>query len=93
MHDRTFGIPRNVDDSQSVDFAGIIGSIAEDRHLTHCAHVCFAGTEEDQTEPHDEGRLTTSWEITDTDEVTDTTVAVDEEAELLEQMPPHGHPE
>ena len=33
----------------SIDFPAIIGTIAADRHLTHSAHVCFDGTEEDQT--------------------------------------------
>ena len=36
-HERTLGVPRNVDDLQSAEFADIIGAIAEDRHLTQFA--------------------------------------------------------
>ena len=56
-HEHTLGVPRNVNDLQSVEFADFLGSIAEDHHLTRCAQVCLAGTEEDQAEPHDQGTI------------------------------------
>ena len=40
-HARTPGIPRNVDDLETVEFADVLGAIAEDQHLTRCAQVCF----------------------------------------------------
>ena len=46
--ERTPGIPRNVGDLETVEFADVLGAIAEDQHLTRCARVCFTGTEEDQ---------------------------------------------
>ena len=56
-HERTPGIPRNVDDLETVEFADVLGSIAEDQHRTRCAQVCFTGTEEDQAERHDQGTI------------------------------------
>ena len=52
---RTLGVPRNADDLQSVKFADIICAIAEDRPLTKCVRMCFAGSEADHSEPHDQG--------------------------------------
>ena len=54
-HERTPGIPRNVEDLETVEFADVLGAIAEDQHLTRCAQVCFTGTEEDQAERRDQG--------------------------------------
>ena len=33
-HERTLGIPRNVEDLESVEFAEVLGAIAQDQHLT-----------------------------------------------------------
>ena len=54
-HERTPGIPRNVDDLETVEFADVLDAIAEDQHLIRCAQVCFTGSEEDQAEQHDQG--------------------------------------
>ena len=56
-HERTPGIPPNLDDLEVNDFADVLGTIAEDLHLTRCAQVCFAGTEEDQAEQGDHGTI------------------------------------
>ena len=56
-HERTPGVPRNVEDLETVDFADVLGAIAEDFHLTRCAQVCFASTEEDQAEQQDQGTI------------------------------------
>ena len=56
-HERTPGIPRNVDDLETVEFAYVLSAIAENQHFTRCAHVCFTGTEEDQAEQHDHGTI------------------------------------
>ena len=56
-HERTLGIPRNVGDLETVEFADVLGAIAEDQHLTRCAQVCFTGTEEDQAEQRDHGTI------------------------------------
>ena len=53
-HERTLGIPRNVDDLKRIEFADVLGAINEDQHLTRCAPVCFTGTEEDQAEQSDQ---------------------------------------
>ena len=53
-HERTPGIPRNVYDLETTEFADVLGAIAEDQHLTRCVQVCSAGTEEDQA---DDARL------------------------------------
>ena len=55
--ERTPGVLRDADNLQSVEIADISGAIAEDRHLTQCAQMCFVGTEEDQSEPHDQGTI------------------------------------
>ena len=52
-HERAPGIPRNVEDLETVEFADVFGAIAEDHHLTRYAKVCFKCTEEDQVERHD----------------------------------------
>ena len=77
------GPTRSVE-TPSFGFAGIIGTVAEDRHLTHGAHVCFAGTEKDHTETPDRGTLGDILGERDTDWFMDPTVAADEDAELLE---------
>ena len=56
-HERTLGIPRHVDDLETVEFVDILGAIAEDQNLTRSAQVCFTGTEEDQAERHDQGTI------------------------------------
>ena len=56
-HERTNGVPRDVDDLQSVELADIIGAIDEDRHLTLCAPQCFVGAEGEESEPHDQGTI------------------------------------
>ena len=53
-HERTLGIPRNVDDLERIEFADVLGAINEDPHLTRCTQVCFTGTEEDQAEQSDQ---------------------------------------
>ena len=74
-------------------FAGIIGAIAEDLHLTRCAQVCFTGTEEDQTEQRGQGTIDEVLGDQDKREEGDTLEEADREADLLEQIPPPGHPE
>ena len=56
-YERTLGIPRNVDDLERVEFADVLGAIAEAHHLTRCAQVYSPGTEEDQAEQHDHGTI------------------------------------
>ena len=53
----TPGIPRNVEDQETVEFADVLGAIAENHHWTRCAQICFTGREEDQTERHDHGTI------------------------------------
>ena len=36
-HERTPAISRNVEDLETVEFADVLGAIAEDHHLTRCA--------------------------------------------------------
>ena len=56
-HERNPRIPRNVEDLETVEFADVLGAIAENHHWTRCAQICFTGTEEDQTERHDHGLI------------------------------------
>ena len=39
-HERTPGL-------ETIEFADVLGTIAEDLHVTRCAQVCFTGTEDD----------------------------------------------
>ena len=91
-HERTPGIPRNVHDLGTVEFADVLGAIAEDQHLTRCAQVCFTGTEEDQAEQHDHGTIDEFLGDQDKDEGGDALEEADREADLIEQMPLPGHP-
>ena len=92
-HERTPGIPRNVDDLETIEFANVLGAIAEDQHLTRCAQVCFAGTEEDQAEQLDQGTTDEVLGDQDMEEGGDALEEADREADLLEQMTLPGHPE
>ena len=42
---------------ETIEFADLLGTVAEEQHLTRCGQVCFAGTEGDQTEQHDQGSI------------------------------------
>ena len=92
-HERTPGIPRNVEDLETVEFTDVLGAIAEDQHLTRCAQVCFAGTEEYQAEQRDQGTIDEVLGDQDMEERGDAQVEADREADLLEQIPLPGHPE
>ena len=88
--ERTPGVPRNVDDLETIEFADLLGTIAENQDLTRCAQVCFAGTKEDcQAQQHDQGTIDEVLEHQDVGEGGD----VLEEADILEQMSQLGHPE
>ena len=91
-HERTPGIPRNVEGLETVEFADVLGSIAEDQHLTRSAQVCFTGTEEDQAERHEQGTIDEVLGDQDMEEGGDALEEVDREADPLEQMPLPGHP-
>ena len=92
-HEHTPGIPRNVEDLEAVEFADVVGPIAEDHHLTRCAQVCFTGTEEDQAERHDHGTIDEVLGDQDMEGGGDVLDEADREADLLEQIPLLGHPE
>ena len=85
-HERNPGIPRNMDDLETVKFSEVLGSIAEDQHLTRCAQVCFTSTEEDQAERHDQGTIDEVLGDEDMEEGGDALEEADREADLLEQM-------
>ena len=44
-HERTPGIPRNVEDPETVEFADVLGAMADDHDLTRRAQFCFTSTE------------------------------------------------
>ena len=44
-HERTLGVPRNVNDLETIDFAEKLGTIAAYQHLTRCVQACLAGAE------------------------------------------------
>ena len=89
-HERTPGIPRNLDDLEAIEFADVLGTVAEELHLTRCAQVCFTGTEDDQAEQDDHGTIDEVLGDPDTERGGD---APEEADRLLEQMPLPGHPE
>ena len=92
-HERTPGIPRNVKDLETIEFADVVGTIAEDLHLTRCAQVCFTGTEEDQAQQHDPETADKVLGDQDMEQGGDALEEADREADLLEQIPLPGHPE
>ena len=47
---RENGNPRSVEDLDEIQFADIIGSIAESHHLDRCVDAAFVGTEEIEAE-------------------------------------------
>ena len=86
-HERTLGIPRNVDDLETVEFADVFRAIAEEQHLTRCAEVCFTGTEEKQAEQRDQGTIDEVLGDQHMEEERDPVEEADREADLLEQIP------
>ena len=82
-----------MNDLETVEFADVLGSIAEDKHVTQCAQICFTGTEEDQAERHDQGTIDEVLGGQDMEGGGDVLEEADREADLLEQMPLSGHPE
>ena len=77
----------------TIEFADVLGVIADDQHLTRCAQGCFAGTEEDQAEQHDHGRIDEVLGDQDMEDGGDAREEADREADLLEQIPLPGHTE
>ena len=71
----------------------VLGTIAEDIHLTRCAQVCFTGTEDDQDEQHDQGTIDEVLGDQDTERGEDVLEEADRKAGALEQIPHLGHPE
>ena len=92
-HEATPGIPRNVKDLDTVEFADVLGAIAEDHLLTRCAQVCFTGTEEGQAERHDHVTIDEVLGDQNMEEGGDVLDEANREADLLEQIPLLGHPE
>ena len=92
-HERILGIPRNVGDLETVEFADVLGAIAEDQDLTRSAQECFTGTEEDQAEQRDHGSIDEVLGEQDMAQGEDVLEEAERAADLLEQMPLLGHPE
>ena len=88
--ERTPGVPRNVEDLETVEFADVLGAIAD--HLSRCAHACFSGTE-NQAEQHDHGTIDEVLGDQDMQEGGDVLDEADREAGLLEQISLLGHPQ
>ena len=82
-HERTPSIPRNVDDLETVEFADVLGAIAEDQHLTRCSQVCFTGTDDDQAEQHDHGTIDEVLGDQDMEQGGDAPEEADREADFL----------
>ena len=89
VHERTPGVPRNVENLETVEFADVLGAIAEDYHLTRCAQACFTGTEEDQAARHDHGTSDDVFGDQDMEEGGDVLDEADREADfcLVTQSP------
>ena len=89
--ERTLAFPRNVEDLETVEFADVLGAIAEDLHLTRCAQVCFTGAEEDHAERYDQSAIDDVLGDQDLEQGKDVWEQADREADLLEQIPLLGY--
>ena len=83
-YEPSLGLPRNVEDLETVEFADVFGAIVEDHHLTRCAQACFTRTEEDQAEQHDHGTIEYVLGDQDTEEGGDVLAEADRATDLLE---------
>ena len=92
-HERTTGIPQNLDDPEANEFTDVVGAIAEDFQLTQCAQVCSTGTEDDQAEQHDYGTISEVLGDPHTERGRDAPEEADREADPPEQIPLPGYPE
>ena len=77
-HERNPGIPRNMDDLETFEFADVLGAIAENQHLTRCGQVCFTETIDEVLGDKD------------MEQGGDTLEKADGEADLLEEIPLPG---
>ena len=77
---------KNVGDLETVEFADVLGVIAEDFRLTRCVQVCFAETEENRAEQH-ENRSTMSREIKTRNKGNTSWKKLTKRVDLLEQKP------
>ena len=77
---------------KQVEFADVLGAIAENQHLTRCAQVCFTGTEEEQAGQRDQATIDDVLGDQHMEPGGDALEEADREADLLEQMPLLGHP-
>ena len=84
MHERIPGISRNLDDPETYEFADVLGTFAEDLHMTRCAQVCFTGTEDDQAEQRDRGTIDEVLGDPDMEHGGNAPEETDREADLLE---------
>ena len=75
----------------TVEFADVLGAIAQDFHLTRCAQVCFTGTEEDQAERHDHGPIDEVFGDQDMDEGGDVLDDADREGDLRAARSPQHY--
>ena len=92
-HERIPGILRNL--AETNEFPDVLGTIAEDLHLTRCAQVCVTGTEEDQAEQRDHATIDDVLGEQDMEGGGgggDVLEEVNRDADLLEQMSLLGHP-
>ena len=78
---------------ETYEFADVLGTIAEDRHLTRCDQVCLTGTEDDQAEQHDHGTIDEVLGDPDMERGGDAPEEADREADPPEQIPLLGHSE
>ena len=91
--ERIPGIPRNLGDLETNEFADVLGTTAEDLHSTRCAQVCFTGTEDDRAEQHDHGTIDEVLGDPDTERGIDAPEDAERKADAPEQIPLLGHPE
>ena len=84
------GYPRSVDDLEEVEFADILSGLAEAHHIDRCVDAAFVGTEEAAAEA-DKNPIDGCYGPEDYAQDAET-IRVDEEADLLDQIPLPGNP-
>ena len=87
------GMPRCVEDLEHEHFVGCLSGIAEAHHLDKCVDAAFAGTEEAEAEGVAQAPIDGVFGPEDEDIDADYEEAIDEEDEMLEELPLPGNPQ
>ena len=91
-HEKEGGVPKCVEDLEEVEFADMLGGIAEEHHLDNSMHDAFVGAEEDREEAGGRNPIDSATNEEDMMLELDPIEEYDNEQDMLEKIPLPGNP-